>query len=391
MLKELFEKVFNFYLEDKAAYYSVPPPRSFENLPSAITLAKQLPEKLRMACSLNKGYEITGSIGRPQIPEVPHVCVLDTDITDSPTRGYYAVYLFDSTLSRVYLSLNQGWTQYEQVFDKKTARKEIWNNTTKARRLLRSKQGFSIAPINLNAQGRLGRGYELGNICSVVYEKDNLPDDAILIDDLRNLLGVYRELKGLVGVSILEIDNKADNEYHKYKSDLSDLPNTGWVVNESQAPPTITESLDEVLATPELLRYSQEPDKSYLVNSVSNSVTRSRKHGILANVLADELQARGFKVFNDRFRDLIAKNSNGDTKLFEIKTTSSTHDIYKAIGQLFVYSIGFTEIAKAIDLILVLPENRFLGKLKDGLQARGIKVLYYEWKNGSPIFTNWNE
>ncbi|GAP02894.1 hypothetical protein FPFC_030740 [Fructobacillus pseudoficulneus] len=51
-----------------------------------------------------------GSAGKGNWATAPWIGVFDTDITRSAVRGFYIVYLFSSDMSRVYLSLNQGWT-----------------------------------------------------------------------------------------------------------------------------------------------------------------------------------------------------------------------------------------------------------------------------------------
>lgn len=180
---------------------------------SAVTISERIPILLHSKAGIPEvSYLIEGSIGQGNPAEIPWICVFDRDITESAQKGFYLVYLFTSDLSGVYLSLNQGWTQYESEYGVKEGRKEIKKNATTAKSLLRSDQGFSYAPVNLKAKGSLGKGYEAGNICSVYYESDNLPSEIELINDLRNLIGVYRELKGRVGAEIFEINSQLDED-----------------------------------------------------------------------------------------------------------------------------------------------------------------------------------
>lgn len=182
-------------------------------LNSASIISKQLPELYHQKAGIPKSkYKIQGSIGQGNPAEIPWICVFDIDITKSAQDGFYIVYLFKSDMSGVYLSLNQGWTQYEREFGTKEGRLEIKKNANFSKKLLKSDQGFSYAPINLKATKSLGKGYELGNICSVYYEASSIPPEEELINDLRNLIGVYRELKGLVGSEILEIKGKLDED-----------------------------------------------------------------------------------------------------------------------------------------------------------------------------------
>jgi len=89
---------------------------------------------------------------------------------------------------------------------------EVKKNANYSKTLLKSDQGFSYAPINLKATKSLGKGYELGNICSVYYDANEIPQEEDLINDLRNLIGVYRELKGLVGSDILDIKGQLNED-----------------------------------------------------------------------------------------------------------------------------------------------------------------------------------
>lgn len=186
---------------------------SLYGVPSAKNLSVNLPSLLHGKAGIPESkFKIQGSIGQGNPAEIPWMCVFDKEITTSAQEGFYIVYLFKSDLSGVYLSLNQGWTQYEREFGVKEGRIEIRKNADLAKKLLRSDQGFSYEAITLGSSRPLGRGYEEGNICSVYYDKNDLPSEEDLINDIRNLIGVYRELKGLVGSEILEIKGSLDED-----------------------------------------------------------------------------------------------------------------------------------------------------------------------------------
>lgn len=186
---------------------------SLYNLTSANQINKTLPELIYLNCGLLKSkYKIQGSIGQGNPAEIPWLCIFDYDITTSAQSGYYIVFLFEANLEGVYMSLNQGWTQYEDEYGVLEGKNQILKNSEIAKSLLRSDQGFSYSPIKLNATSTLGKGYEAGNICSKYYSSNSFPDDNVLIDDLRNLIGVYRELKGLVGSNIKAIKGKISEE-----------------------------------------------------------------------------------------------------------------------------------------------------------------------------------
>lgn len=156
-------------------------------------------------------YAFKGSMGNGRIANIPWIAVFDKEITKQATEGYYIVYLFREDMQGLYLSLNQGFTQYG-INDR--GRKEAKKNANKALELLRSTEGFS-SNIDLQNKGNLAKGYEAGNICCKYYSIDSIPNDQVLIDDLRNLIGIYKELKGLIGTNIKDICSIVSEEEYQ--------------------------------------------------------------------------------------------------------------------------------------------------------------------------------
>lgn len=201
--------------------------RVSKSLKSWSLIVDAIPEEIRLKSSLSSDYLIVGSIGKGLMSETPWIGLFDTEVTKSAQTGYYVVYLFTSDLKGVYLSLGIGWTQYENAYGIKTGKIRIKENAKKARVVLRGILDYSTREIDLKASGQLTKGYEQGNICSKYYSIDSLPEDSVLIDDLRNFIGLYKELKGLVGKDILQIDSVAsEDEYQEaiQKSSPPDLP-----------------------------------------------------------------------------------------------------------------------------------------------------------------------
>lgn len=220
MIRELFEDILEHYSEDKKIYATLED-KKLSSLYTFAKLEKELPARFKEVSSLSDHYLFEGSIGKGNMAEVPHLCIFDTDITTSAQTGYYIVYLFEANMSRVYLTLEQAWTQYESKYGRTNAKTEITINTDKIRSIIRSAEGFSFKRPVLNATRALAKGYELGAICSKVYEAHKLPTTTELIDDLRNLVGVYKELKGLVGTNILEIETRSKEEI--FQDEIQDI------------------------------------------------------------------------------------------------------------------------------------------------------------------------
>jgi 5-methylcytosine-specific restriction protein A len=186
---------------------------SLYQLNSAQLISRTIPDILEEDANIPEArYLIQGSIGQGNPAEIPWVCVFDREITESAQDGYYIVFLFVSDMSGLYLSLNQGWTQYSNKYGVPNGKIEIRRNASIAKKLLKSVEGFSFEDIHLNANSTLGKGYELGNICHKYYALNMIPEDTEIINDLRNLIGIYRELKGHVGSDILEIQNNLEED-----------------------------------------------------------------------------------------------------------------------------------------------------------------------------------
>ena len=158
------------------------------------------PANIREKASIMDTYKIAGGVGVGGWPEIPWIGIFDKQITTSAERGYYIVYLFKSDMSGVYLSLNMGWTQFKNKYKPiRLARQKIKATADKCREIIESSLAdFSAESINLMTSEDLGIGYELGHIYGKYYPDYLLPDDVSLVNDLRNLIGVYSELKGIL-------------------------------------------------------------------------------------------------------------------------------------------------------------------------------------------------
>ncbi len=122
--------------------------------------------------------------------------------------------------------------------------------------------------------------------------------------------------------------------------------------------------------------------KEYSMHEVIRSLCN---HGIVVNTLARTLEGKGYKIANDKHRDLYILTESGkiDT-IFEIKTNTLTGSLYSAIGQLILYSIGLEKNTK---LFLVLPDQ-LKPEIEKRVKSIGIDILYYKWEGVLPTFKN---
>jgi len=150
----------------------------------------------------NKQYIVRGSAGKGQWAIIPWIAIFDEKITNTAQKGYYIVYLFSADMRKVYLSLNQGWTYFKEQYGVKEGKKKIRTISSKLQNKLKSGLNeFDCTSIDLEYKGNgstLPMGYELGHICGKEYTTQELPDNQTLINDLQNMISVYRELKGYI-------------------------------------------------------------------------------------------------------------------------------------------------------------------------------------------------
>lgn len=156
-----------------------------------------LVQEIKKIVKLNKDCHSYASCGKGNRSAVPWVFISDPLITTSAQEGYYLVYLFCADMSRVYLSLNQGWTYYENTYEKsQVAHQKAQAISEMIRRRLNFEFEKSIlTKIDLkNDNKRLAKGYQSCHILGYYYDTNNLPDEAVLRRDLEEMCSAYEEL-----------------------------------------------------------------------------------------------------------------------------------------------------------------------------------------------------
>lgn len=189
-IRDILEKVLNNYLQEKN--------KSFKNN----KFAKLLRSGLKEAVSddfLAGNIRTKGSAGQGNWATVPWIGIFDAAISISATKGFDIVYLFSPDMSSVYLSLNQGWTFFNDTYGR-NAKNNISKVSTYWQSTLANRTDrMTTEPIDLTSslknKNSLVSGYELGNIFSIKYDSDNLPDNDQLLTDLKDMLFCLNEIK----------------------------------------------------------------------------------------------------------------------------------------------------------------------------------------------------
>ena len=191
-------------------------------------VTKDIPSLIQNSLQLsNTKYRVYGSCGSGSWNEVPWIALLNRSITESTQNGYYVVFLFSADLRSLYLGLAVGWTQFSENFGGQLAKFEIQKTADYlSKKLHIQPSGFKAGPIDLKARNILGKGYELGQVFSKVYDIEHLAEDDVILNDVRNILESYDELIGMVGSSVLNItidDSHETAEEELFRTRLAKL------------------------------------------------------------------------------------------------------------------------------------------------------------------------
>ena len=118
-----------------------------------------------------KDYIVKGSPGMGNWSQLPWVAIFNPDITTSAQSGYYIVYLFKENMQGVYLSLNQGVTEFQEKYGDNEAIIHLFDSSKNFREKVNNKTTVSnefIKSISLGS-GNYAPFYEAGNIYSKYY------------------------------------------------------------------------------------------------------------------------------------------------------------------------------------------------------------------------------
>ena len=230
------------------------------------------------------------------------------------------MYLFDSCIQHVYLSMNQGATAHRQYYldqqmtegqAEKAAQAEIAAETEALReRLGPELLAGTLEHISLGATGYLPAGYEAGSVAALQYDVHALPTERTLLQDLERFLGIYHETVKVRQTLVAEKPN---------------------MFNVGARPPEGSQTSPE---------FKPKDASEYTAWVAAHKQKRSRKHENLVNNFAAHAKAAGWAAGTKGYhpRDLILER-DGQHVLVEAKTVgpNSEFAVREAIGQLLAY------------------------------------------------------
>lgn len=301
-------------------------PNSFTKNPIAALLRKGLSDSVSSDL-LAGNLKSNGSAGVSQWATVPWIMVNDSEMSSGAQKGYYLVYLFNPRMDGVYLSLHQGWTHFHELYGNRSVENlhrvsNYWENqlTTLTPRM-------TFDPIKLDGSGKnsLGQAYERCNIASIYYPKTDLPSNAQLVSDLKDMLVCYAELKS----KLLD-----PNDYENSTRFILDQP-----INQQLTPTTKRQLMQKAKHVTLMESEVNEPKKSYHARKVDYDQLHQQNAdiGFLGELLVlahekqklagrPDLQARVEQVSQTQGDglgyDIASFDPQGRPMYIEVKTTT---------------------------------------------------------------------
>jgi hypothetical protein len=155
-----------------------------------ILIRKSAPPVL-LSWAKNHGLLTEGSDGVGRKARIPWFRAYSATHSPRATTGWYIVYLFSFDGSSVYLSLNQGTTDFiDNQFIPKSS-EQLASRVLSARQILGivndRRQSRFIYNLNLKVKGKLADSYSLGNVVSFRYDARKIPKTEILKRDFELL------------------------------------------------------------------------------------------------------------------------------------------------------------------------------------------------------------
>jgi len=276
-------------------------------------------------------------------------------------------------MSKLYLSLNQGFTAHELKAEstEKSKRKasvhimameSIISDTRVLKEQISSEiesLDGNVKEIDLGSDKHLAEGYVAGHITGFEYDTDRMPAEAELLKDLESLYPLYAAVCAIADRnSVLNPQSwtttSGDNEYKRTQvSKVASISYNEFSPKDS---------------SPVAVKNNPNPNQTLF---------RSRKHEKLLEDFVEHIHKVGFTATNKNIgkRDLLIKSSSEVEYLVEAKTvkTDGEEAVRDAIGQLFAYQYEYYEIENR-----PIPVGLFNMKISELWQGL-LNELKIEW------------
>ncbi len=161
----------------------------FAGHPIKKVIKEDIPQNITSVLDDFDNLTVKGSAGKGNWTSTPYIAIMDERETDTPQKGVYVDYLFKYDEGKVYLAIDQGYTQLTEDFGKKEGEVRLEDRKEKVRAvtdLSRFKKNFpqNYSDNNLSSSSK---------VAFLEYQKDDFPSEEELKQDLRRLVEEYQK------------------------------------------------------------------------------------------------------------------------------------------------------------------------------------------------------
>lgn len=328
---------------------------------------------------LPSGLFAKGYGGQSTAATTPWIGVFDPKVNSDPGNGLYLAYIFSADLRTVTLTLQQGITHLEDRLGRGRARQDhLRRQAARLRRAVAAQRriGWVDEP-ELRADVNRPRAYEAASVIARPYELTELPDEAVLVNEL-----VY-------AAELLKRTAVAD-ELWWFEDESSSL-------RANFAPDGHIPDQEDPLAG-----FKPKDSTDYIANIPARQQIKRRSHEELVRAFGLHVAPRGYIPITHLMhpRDLVLRRQDDAKKtgfewLVEAKVVrdgNPTEAVRQVLGQLYEYSHFLYAENKLPEPHLVALFTQDIGIYSKYLERWGIASVWREGQGwgGSAKAEEWN-
>lgn len=289
---------------------------------------------------INKSLTTEGSAGQGTWAQVPWIRVYNKDTSNKSAQyGVYIVYLFSFENDKLYLSLNQGWTQYKYTKEGKSISIKVAKMNAHLVSDYLRKQLTSITKnmteeplVFLNIKNsNLAEGYVNTNIISIQYSLNKLPGNNTLVTDLYSMENTILELNRKLKITTNEdfqnilqqiISNSTNHKYIEpniiQKNSLVRRKNNNNYSDRDHKPTHRDYEKEQHKKTELGLK-----GENYIVNYEKEKLKKAKREDLVSQVKHVSVSKGDGLGY-----DIESRDEHGNEMLIEVKTTSLPENTY---------------------------------------------------------------
>jgi 5-methylcytosine-specific restriction enzyme B len=208
-MRELLLEVMRHYLE------RIQSDRFNKEAPMYQLINYQIKDKL-LSLIEDEPLIVSASCGQGNWTNFPWIAIMNRNITTTTQQGVYIVYLFSKDMKRLYITLNQGFTNLEKQIREKYKGQRIRLRLKEAMFAVSESVRQKVNAYDFTADRNVKIGkpeYEDGTIFYKEYNIESFPTDEELQRDLHNMIDVYRQYYDEIYVPGLKHIKEDGNEW----------------------------------------------------------------------------------------------------------------------------------------------------------------------------------